>query len=109
MLCRPRLPAPSEARTGNVLRPVPATKQELPPIEAVEPPTFVRWRFKGTVPKMHPGQKYLSSPAASKIKVTAHELRYTGAGEMKGGRVRCHFEYPEKAVIRSTGFIQVSR
>jgi hypothetical protein len=102
-------------------REVPATKRELPPIEAVEPPTFVRWRFTGTLVKMHPGQRYSflfetdaapsywnpADQATSKIKVTAHALRYVGAGEMKGGRVRCHFECPEDAVVGTKGFIQV--
>jgi hypothetical protein len=39
-------------------REVPATKRELPPIEALEPSTFVRWRFKGTLMKMYAGQRY---------------------------------------------------
>ena len=33
-------------------------KPEPPPIEAVEPPTFIRWRFKGTSVRLHPGQRY---------------------------------------------------
>ena len=98
-----------------------ASKRELPPIAAVEPPTFVRWKFAGTLLKLHPGQRYsfvFETDAApsywnpadqtnSKIKVTAHGLRYVGAGEMKGGRVRCHFECPDEAVVGSKGFIQV--
>ena len=103
------------------LQHVAVKKPELPPIEAVEPPTFVRWKFSGTSVKLHPGQRYSfvfetdASPsywnpgdqAASKIKVTAHEVRYVGAGDMKGGRVRCHFECHEKATVGSKGFIQV--
>lgn len=102
-------------------REVPAKKPELVPIEAVEPPTFIRWRFRGTVIKMHPGQRYSflfetdappsywnpADPTGSKIKVTSHGLRYVGAGEMKGGRVRCHFECADTAPIGSKGFIQV--
>lgn len=100
---------------------VPATRHELPPITAVEPPTFVRWKFAGTSVKLHPGQRYSfqfetdaspsywdpENPASSKIKVLAHGVRYAGAGEMKGGRVRCHFECPEDAVVGTKGFIQV--
>jgi hypothetical protein len=96
-------------------------KQEPPPIEAVEPPTFVRWRFSGTSVKLYPGQRYSFvfetdaapsywNPAdqpASKIKVLAHGLSYVGAGEMKGGRVRCHFECPQTAFVGSKGYIQV--
>jgi hypothetical protein len=102
-------------------RDAPGTKPELPPIEAVEPPTFVRWKFGGISVKLHPGQRYSflfetdASPAywnpgdqaASKIKVTAHEVRYVGAGDMKGGRVRCHFECPEDVLVGAKGFIQV--
>jgi hypothetical protein len=100
---------------------VPATKPEPPPIEAVEPPTFVRWKFTGTSVKLYPGQRYsfvFESDAApaywnpknqanSQIKVLAHGVRYVGAGEMKGGRVRCHFECPEDAAVGTTGYIQV--
>lgn len=100
---------------------LPVTKRELAPIPAVEPPTFIRWRFSGTVIKMHPGQRYsfvfetdaqpkywdLSDPAASKIKVTANGIRYVGGGEMKGGRVRCHFECPADTAVGTKGFIQV--
>jgi hypothetical protein len=96
-------------------------KPELPPIEAVEPPTFVRWRFMGTTVKLFPGQRYSflfetdASPSywhpedqtVSKIRVLAHGANYVGAGEMKGGRVRCHFECPETATIGSKGYIQV--
>jgi hypothetical protein len=42
-----------------------------------------------------------------KIKVLAHGVRYAGAGDMLGGRVRCHFECPEDAAIGTNGFIQV--
>jgi hypothetical protein len=100
---------------------VPAVKRELPPIEAKEPPTFVRWRLQSEAAKLYPGQKYSfvfetdASPsywsaadqAKSKIKVLAHGVRYAGAGDMLGGRVRCHFECPQDAVIGTTGFIQV--
>jgi hypothetical protein len=96
-------------------------KRELPPIEAVEPPTFVRWKFSGTSVKFHPGQRYSflfetdaprsywnpEDQAVSKIKVTAHGVRYVGAGDMNCGRVRCHFECPDDAVAGSRGFIQV--
>ncbi|WP_375769169.1 hypothetical protein NR798_47130 [Archangium gephyra] len=100
---------------------VEATPRELPPIEAVDPPTFVRWKFSGTSVKMHPGQRYSflfetdaappywnpEDQAVSKIKVTAHGVRYVGAGEMKGGRVRCHFECPADVAVGTKGFIQV--
>jgi hypothetical protein len=96
-------------------------KHDLPPIEAVEPPTFVRWKFAGTNVKLFPGQRYsfvFETDAApsywnpgdqtvSKIKVLAHGVNYVGAGEMKGGRVRCHFECPEDAMIGAKGYIQV--
>lgn len=99
---------------------VPA-KPVLQPIAAVEPPTFVRWRFKGTLMKMHPGQRYSflfetdaapsywnpADQSVSRIKVTAHGVRYVGSGEMKGGRVRCHFECPDDAAVGLKGFIQV--
>jgi len=101
-------------------RETPAKKRELPPIEAVEPPTFVRWKFTGTTAKFHSAQRYSflletdapawywkpADQASSKIKVTAHGVRYVGAGEMKGGRVRCHFECPEGVPIGTKGFIQ---
>ncbi len=100
---------------------VPATKPEHPPIEAVEPPTFVRWKFKGESVKLYPGQRYSfvfetdaapsywnpGDQANSKIRVLAHGVNYVGAGEMKGGRVRCHFACPEGAVIGTKGYIQV--
>jgi hypothetical protein len=96
-------------------------KPEPPPIEAVEPPTFVRWRFAGTSVKLHPGQRYsfvFETDAAphywnpadqteSKIKVLSHAVTYVGAGEMKGGRVRCHFACPEDAAVGTRGYIQV--
>ena len=96
-------------------------KVQLPPIEAVEPPTFVRWMFKGESVKMHPGQRYSfvfetdaapsywnpADQANSKIRVLAHGVNYVGAGEMKGGRVRCHFECPSTAAIGTKGYIQV--
>ena len=103
------------------LKEVPAKKPEPLPIEAVEPPTFVRWRFAGTLVKLFPGQRYSfvfetdaapsywdpADQTASKIKVLAHCINYVGSGEMKGGRVRCHFECPETAAVGSKGFIQV--
>lgn len=96
-------------------------RPEPPPIEAMEPPTFVRWKFKGTTVTLHPGQRYSyvfetdASPSywnpadqtSSKIRVLGHGVRYVGAGEMKGGRVRCHFVCPEEALIGSKGYIQV--
>jgi hypothetical protein len=102
-------------------REVPAKKPELPPIAAVEPPTFVRWKFKGTTVSLYAGQRYsfvFETDAApsywnpadqpnSRIKVLAHGVNYVGAGEMKGGRVRCHFQCPDDAVLGSKGYIQV--
>jgi hypothetical protein len=102
-------------------REVTQKKRELPPIEAVEPPTFIRCRFGGPVLKLYLGQRYSfvfetdASPsywnpedqAISKIKVTAHAVRYVGSGEMKGGRVRCHFECPDDVQVGTKGFIQV--
>ncbi|MFA6130588.1 MAG: hypothetical protein WC731_06375 [Candidatus Omnitrophota bacterium] len=99
----------------------PVVKKELAPIEAVEPPTFVHWRFRGTSVSLHPGQRYSflfetdASPAYwnpsdqsnSRIKVTARGVHYLGAGEMLGGRVRCHFECPEDARIGDKLLIQV--
>jgi hypothetical protein len=102
---------------------VPATRDrpEPPPIEAAEPPTFVRWKFAGPSVKLYPGQRYSyifetdaapsywnpADQTASKIKVLAHGVSYRGAGEMKGGRVRCHFECPATANVGSKGYIQV--
>jgi hypothetical protein len=97
------------------------SKLEPPPIEAVEPPTFVRWKFTGTSVKLWPGQRYsfvFETDAAphywnpadqtdSKIKVLSHAVSYVGAGEMKGGRVRCHFSCPEEAIVGTKGYIQV--
>ena len=102
-------------------RPSGRIKPELVPIVAQEPPTFVRWRFKGTSFSLHPGDKYAftfetdapafywlpGDPAASKIKVTAQGLTYLGTGEMKGGRVKCHFSLPADAPIGSKRMIQV--
>jgi len=102
-------------------REVAAIKREPPPIEAVEPPTFVRWKFKGTSVELYPGQRYSfifetdaapsywdpADQTTSKIKVLAHGVSYVGAGEMKSGRVRCHFECPEVAVVGMKGYIQV--
>jgi hypothetical protein len=103
-------------------REVRATQRpEPPPIEPQEPPTFVRWKFKGEVVKLWPGQRYsfvFETDAAphywnpgdqmnSRIKVLAHGVNYVGAGEMKGGRVRCHFECPEDAHIGAKGYVQV--
>jgi hypothetical protein len=97
-------------------------KSELPPITPEEPPTMIRWMFTGESVKLSPGQKYspvfeTNAPPAywnpedqnrSKIKVLGHGVTYVGAGEMKGGRVRCHFVCPEDAVIGSKGtFLQV--
>lgn len=100
---------------------VPAKRPEPPPIEAVEPPTFVRWKFVGTAIRLYPGQRYsfvFETDAApsywdagdqtnSRIRVLAHGVNYVGAGEMKGGRVRCHFECPGTATVGSKGYIQV--
>lgn len=100
---------------------VSVTKTEPAPIEAVEPPTFVRWKFKGEIVRLFPGQRYSfvfetdaapsywdpANQAVSKIKVLAHGVHYVGAGEMKGGRVRCHFQCPEDAVVGTKGYIQV--
>jgi hypothetical protein len=97
------------------------SKPEPPPIEAVEPPTFVRWKFTGTNVKLWPGQRYSfvfetdaaphywnpADQTASKIKVLSHAVNYVGAGEMKGGRVRCHFSCPEDALVGAKGYIQV--
>ena len=96
-------------------------KPEAPPIAAVDPPTFVRWKFKGESVKLHPGQRYSfvfetdASPSywnpadqtASQIKVLAHAIGYVGAGEMKGGRVRCHFQCPSTIAVGTKGYIQV--
>jgi len=98
-----------------------ANRPEPPPIEAVEPPTFVRWKFTGTNVKLWPGQRYsfvFETDAAphywnpadqtnSKIKVLAHTVNYVGAGEMKGGRVRCHFSCPDDVIVGTKGYIQV--
>lgn len=103
---------------------VPAAKvehPEPPPIEAVEPPTFVRWKFKGESIKLYPGQRYSfvfetdaapsywnpADQTASKIRVLSFGVNYVGAGEMKGGRVRCHFQCPENAAVGTKGYIQV--
>lgn len=100
---------------------VAAIKKELPPIEAHEPPTFVRWKFAGTSVKLYPGQRYSflfetdaapsywdpADQTTSRIRVLAHGVNYVGAGEMKGGRVRCHFECPNDAVVGTKGYIQV--
>src|SRR5207244_2433743 len=94
---------------------------EPPPIEAVEPPTYVRWKFAGTSVRLWPGQRYSfvfetdASPSYwnpadqtnSRLRVLAYRVIYVGAGEMKGGRVRCHFACPEEAVVGTTGYIQV--
>jgi len=102
-------------------REVRAKKHEPPPIEAQEPPTFVRWKFTGESIKLWPGQRYsfvFETDAAphywdpadqtnSRIKVLAHGVNYVGAGEMKGGRVRCHFACPEDAILGTKGYIQV--
>jgi hypothetical protein len=96
-------------------------KPEPPPIAAVEPPTFVRWKFKGESVKLHPGQRYSfvfetdASPSywnpadqtASRIKVLAHAISYVGAGDNKAGRVRCHFECPSSMAVGTKGYIQV--
>lgn len=106
-------------------RPARALNKDLAPITSVEPPTFVRWRLagsNGSTVKLHPGQKYSfvfetdaypaywnpADPMSSKIKVTAHGIRYLGgSGAMNGGRVRCHFECPVDAVPGTKGFAQV--
>ena len=96
-------------------------KEEPPPIEAVEPPTFVRWKFTKDNVKLYPGQRYSfvfetdaapsywhpADQTASKIKVLAHGVSYVGAGEMKGGRVRCYFECPPTATVGTKGYVQV--
>jgi hypothetical protein len=102
-------------------REVSISKPEPPPIEAVEPPTFVRWKFIGTSVRLYPGQRYSfvfetdaapsywnpADQTTSKIRVLAHAVRYVGAGDMKGGRVRCHFVCPEDGPIGTKGYIQV--
>ena len=102
-------------------REIRVSKPQPPPIEAVEPPTFVRWKFAGATVKLYPGQRYsfvFETDAApsywnpgdqtmSKIRVLAHGVNYVGAGEMKGGRVRCHFQCPEDSVVSTKGYIQV--
>jgi hypothetical protein len=102
-------------------REIAAARPEQPPIEAVEPPTFVRWKFRGESVKLYPGQRYSfvfetdaapsywnpADQASSKIRVLAHGVHYVGAGEMRGGRVRCHFQCPEGTAIGTKGYIQV--
>lgn len=102
-------------------RPGKNSKSELPPIASVDPPTFVRWKFQGDKIKLSPGQRYsyffetdaaphywdMSDPSNSKIKVLAQGINYTGSGEMKGGRVRCHFACPSEARVGTKGMIQV--
>jgi hypothetical protein len=100
-----------------------STKREQldpPPIEAQEPPTFIRWRFKSETARMHPGQRYSwvfetdapshywndADPAHSKIRVLASGVQYIGGGEMKGGRARCHFRCPEDVKVGTKGMIQ---
>ena len=96
-------------------------RPEPPPIEPQEPPTFVRWKFQGELVKLWPGQRYsfvFETDAAphywnpgdqmnSRIKVLAHGVNYVGAGEMKGGRVRCHFECSPDAEVGAKGYVQV--
>jgi hypothetical protein len=96
-------------------------KPEPPPITAVEPPTYVRWKFKGESVKLYPGQRYSfvfetdaapsywnpADQTASQIRVLAHAISYVGAGDMKGGRVRCHFECPSTVAVGTKGYIQV--
>jgi len=99
-----------------------APKKELLPIQWQEHPTFVRWKFAGPVLRLYPGQRHSAvfetdaPPAfwnavdqrASKIKVLANGVTYVGAGEMIGGRVRCHFECPADAGIGTKGrYLQV--
>jgi hypothetical protein len=99
----------------------PTPKPEPPPIEPQEPPTFVRWKFKGTSVSIYPGQRYSTifetdaapsywnpgDQTSSRIKVLAHGLQYVGSGEMKGGRVRCHFISAEDSTVGAKGYIQV--
>ncbi|HEX8068744.1 MAG TPA: hypothetical protein VF546_02255 [Pyrinomonadaceae bacterium] len=106
---------------GEEEREARAAKPEPPPIEPKEPPTFVRWKFTGESIRLWPGQRYSfvfetdaapyywdpSDQTNSKIKVLAHVISYVGAGEMKGGRVRCHFVCPEDAAVGAKGYIQV--
>lgn len=103
-------------------RPATAIKPEPPPIPSQEPPTFVRWKFTGTQIQMYPGQRHsgvfetdarpdywkADDQANSKIRVLAFGVRYVGAGEMAGGRVRCHFECPLDVAVGTKGcYIQV--
>jgi len=99
---------------------VTAVGLEPPPIEAQEPPTFIRWRFRNEIAKMYPGQKYSwlfetdapphywndADPANSKIRVLTKGVSYIGGGEMRGGRVRCHFKCPEETPVGTKGLIQ---
>jgi hypothetical protein len=100
----------------------PKPRPEPPPIPAQEPPTFVRWKFAHETLKMYPGQRHSAvfetdarpdywradDQVHSHIRVLAQCIRYVGAGEMKGGRVRCHFECPLDLPLGSRGcFIQV--
>jgi hypothetical protein len=71
---------------------------------------------------MYPGQRHSAvfetdarpdywkadDQANSQIRVLAQGVRYVGAGEMKGGRVRCHFECPPDLPVGAKGsYIQV--
>jgi len=100
-------------------KPVPV---EPPPIEAQNPPTFIRWKFSGTSARMYPGQKYSwvfetdappdfwndADPEKSKIRVFANGVQYLGgSSELKGGRARCHFKCPLDAKVGTKGMIQV--
>jgi hypothetical protein len=96
-------------------------KDPPPPIVAQDPPTFIKWKFKSEPARMYPGQKYSwlfetdappsywdpKDPSKSKIQVLANGVMYGGAGQMEGGRVRCHFKCPEDAKVGSKGLIQV--
>jgi hypothetical protein len=99
-----------------------ATKPEPPPIAPQEPPTFIRWKFGGTTLKLYPGQRHSAvfetdappsywtpgDQISSRIKVVANGVHYVGAGEIRGGRVRCHFDCPVTLSVGSKGcFIQV--
>lgn len=97
------------------------TPTELPPIPAVDPPTFARWRIQREAITLYPGQRYSyvfetdappsywtpDDPSNSKVKVVSYAVNYVGCGEMKGGRVRCHFLCPEHSKVGAKGFIQV--
>jgi hypothetical protein len=113
-------------RTRDVFEEQEADRQvgdrNLPPIQAKEPPTFVRWRTPpGRTIKVYPGkrtsflletdahQSYWDPTDArkSRIRILTMGLRYTsGETTIKGGRIRCQFEVPEDAAIGDVAMIQ---